>query len=379
MHALPRLTLSLLLLSACVDADDELALSESSAALALGGRTPSGFATAAIPSMFRGTDWRVQITGLHPGGWVAWDIEAEPGRWGAPNLTVVGATALGSDRFTAIQQANGKTVVFAIASETLYRTEQVNAYGRYWTSWTTVGTAMPRQPSFARNQDGRLEGVYVGTDGRVKQLWQQSPNGPWSAPYDTGVATNVTPEIARDAANRLEIFVPTPDVPPCGFRSWRQRSANGWAGWTAPGLTSTACLDNLAVSYAGDVTDVLAQTRGGPIVSLRRPASTIGFSSPIGVFNAGPLAQVGAPTFVRKDDGRILAFTGHSECPWTPGSCGTYFADERTATGGWTGFGALATSQVSTPSMVGADAWVNRTVLLAADGTGLRFDRMVLQ
>lgn len=362
MNHLHRIALSLLVLSACVDPDDDTGeLGESVAALSIGPQNHSGMWKPGIPTTFRGADFRVQVLGDDIYGRVSWDIQLQSGVWaGSTYATLVGSTPLTSSLYTAIQQPDNKTVVLAVGTNGgLYRTEQVAAYSRTWTAWTLVGPALARQPSVARNSDGRLEAVYVGTDGRIKQIWQNAANGTWSAPYDTGVLSSATPEIARDPQNRLEIFVPTA-TGFCGMLTWRQLAPNGFSGWSSPQLTPGPCTNTIAVIHLGTTTEVLAQTTAGHLWRFFRATSDDLFSTTTS-FTPAPSTPAAAPSFVRKDDGRILAFTGVTTCTPAPlVRCGTYYVKVRDTNGSWSGWMPFVTAQEAL-SVAGAESWINTT------------------
>lgn len=366
----------ILLASACV-ADDDIELGEAVGEVMTtlpGSGVSSGFSSSSTPTVFRGANWKLQVIGGLPSGGIGWDMELDPGYWRAtPNPIMVGGFALASTQYTAIQQPDGKTVVLAAANGYLYRSQQLAAYSNVWTWWTAIATAASVQPAMARNLDGRIEAVYVGTDGRVKQLWQSSVNGAWSAPYDTGVVSSNPPEIARDPWNRLEIFVPI-STGACGITSWRQREVNGFEGWFPPVLKSGPCNTNLAVIHTGNATDVLTRA---PVVGVSRYSRT----SPDYTFQTpAPMPFPGIPTIVRKDDGRILALGGYTACyPERPDyPCGLHYYAERT-TVGWRPFEPLVFAQVMALPLVGADAWVNKTTVFVNDESGTKLDRYIFQ
>lgn len=360
------------LAAACVDPDGaDLALGEHAEALtSLPGGGPTGLASSSRPTLFRAADWRLQVIGTHPQGWLAWDVEAEPGRWAAPNPTQVGANPLFASRYTAIQQRDGKTRVLAAVNGYLYQSVQTAPYARTWTPWFAIAPALARTPSVTRNRDGRLEAVFVGVDGRIKQLWEVGSTGAWSAPHDTGVVSSNPPVIARDAADRLEIFVPM-SANGCGVMYWRQRAPNGNQGWFPPALAGGPCTANLAVAYAGVATEVFAEAIPAGIYRFSRAGSDLLFQV------AAMPSGLGPPALVRKDDDRILAFAFFTLCI-TPYACGWYTSAERTATG-WVGFSLFEQYPDPAPPAVAADAWVNRTTLfIAAIGTN-RLERIVVQ
>lgn len=348
MNKLHCIALSFLVASACVESEDaldgEVELGEHASELGLANRVAWGLGTYGTPTVFRGLDNRLQLVGTHPSSALVYDLEPSAGGWVTPYLTTVGSFALGANRFTAAQQADGKTVVFAVWNSVLYRTTQTAPYARTWTTWTTVGPAQNRQPSFARNLDGRLEGVYLGTDGKVKQLWQTAVNGGWSAPYDTGVLSSGTPEIARDPWNRLEIFAPVAGGS-CGFRSWRQIDPNGWNGWYAPTVNGSLCVDNLAITYTGYNADVFLQTTTGAIYVTTRGAPVFPFNPPVFKYGAGTLQTTAAPLMVQKQNGTVYAFTGYA---------GFYRWVKRNSDASWYGFAILGASSATTPPPLAA-------------------------
>ncbi len=200
--------------------------------------------------------------------------------------------------------------------------------------------------------------------GFEKQLWQTAVNGGWSAPYDTGVASSGTPEIARDPWNRLEIFAPVAGGS-CGFRSWRQIDPNGWNGWYAPTVNGSLCVDNLAITYTGYNADVFLQTTTGAIYVTTRGAPVFPFNPPAPKYNAGTLATTTAPLMVQKNNGEVYAFTG-----WA----GAYRWVKRNSDASWFGFAILGSSSATTPPpLASAEDALGRTIgfVVNSNGSGL--------
>jgi len=353
-------------LAACLD-DDAPPLAEATEELGLSDDVMSGFFAPVTPAVFRGADWRVQVAGVNANGYVAWDIQQEPGIWGPPRPTVVAGGVM-ARHVVAAQDSAGRTVIFAVfGGSWLLRTQQTTPYSRTFNNWIYVDTAiMDRKPALAVNQDGRLELAYVASNGRVKTAWQTSPAGEWSQPIATAYTTTGTPELRRDRQQRLELFVPRATAP-CGFSFARQRDPNGPEGWYPATSVAGACVTTLAVGYADDATDVLGRTASGAIHHYTRTSSD-------GVFRTGLLGLGGGatarPTFVEKDDGRLFAFTGYTSCqngspPGTYG-CGTYLATQRER-GAWWAWQPFETSG-TTSAVAAVDSIINNTyVLLLAD------------
>lgn len=352
-------------LGACVD--DDAALGEATEPLTLSDATNSGFFAPVTPAVFRGADWRVQVTGVNASGYVAWDIQREAGLWGTPNPTVV-ALPLRARYVAAAQDAWGRTVIVAVTGSLLMRTQQTTPYARTFNNWVYVDTAvMEREPALAVNQDGRLELAYVSSTGRVKTMAQTAPGGAWGSAVDTGFATTGTPELVRDRQARLELFVPRPAVP-CGFVNTRQRAANGAQGWFPATTVASACFTTLAVGYADDATEVFGRTAAGAIRHHTRDGSDL-------LFRTGPQSFGGntaPPTLVAKDDGRLIAFTGFTSCPngSRPGTygCGDYYASQREAGGGWWAWQPYATA-IAASAVAGVDSIINNTYVFAAIGS----------
>lgn len=361
MTKLHRIALScslfLPLLASCVD-PDEPELGETSDELTFQGSTETGFFGPVVPSAFRGDNFKVQVAGANASGAIAWDIQEEAGYWSWPQPNIVGGYPIAGTQVTAVQQEDGKTVVFTNWGGWLTRSTQTVAYSRgSWNWWVTVEQMADVAPSFARNADGRLEGVYVAYNGHVKQIWQQSVNGAWSAPYDTGIVTTGAPKILRDAQNRLEIMVPIA-TGSCGVKYWRQWAPNGWSGWTVPQLAAGACVKNVAGAYVNGSTEVLAQSTSGAIHRFTRPTTNAQFNRSVETFSstAGPVSP---PTITVKDDGRVLAFTAVRTCA-APNVCGKIYFNERfggATWGGWT----LLSYAAEASSIATAESWINDT------------------
>lgn len=355
--------------------DDEPVLAEATEELSVSDSVRSGFYLPVTPSTLRGPDWRVQVVGTNASGYVAWDIQPEPGLWGTPNPTVV-ATPVAARYVAAAQDGWGRTVIFAVTGSLLLRTQQTQPGSRIYNNWIYVDSAvMEREPSLAIRPDGKLVVAYVSSTGRVKTSTQTASGGAWANAVDAGYATTGTPELVRDRQDRLELFVPRATAP-CGFTYSRQRVKNG-ADWYAPINVSSACFTTVTVGYADDATDVLGRTAAGSISHLTRDTSDALFRTGTQSF-AGNAA---IPTIVAKDDGRLFAFTGFTGCPTgfpagSPG-CGTYYGAQREGGGWWSWQPFLRTTSASAVAAV--DSIINNTYLFALTGSSREYTRSLFR
>jgi hypothetical protein len=86
-------------------------------------------------------------------------------------------------------------------------------------------------PALFFNEDGRLELFVVGVDGSLYELWQVTPNGPWSGWYNSGQAAYQPPGLCATWDQRLEVFVGGGSL----LQKWQTAINNGWSGWVDHG------------------------------------------------------------------------------------------------------------------------------------------------
>jgi hypothetical protein len=97
---------------------------------------------------------------------------------------------------------------------------------RNWAGAVSLG-GYARQVVPARNQDGRLEVFYVGTDNRIYHNYQKSPGGAWTGEVAFGgLALQLA--VAENTDGRLEVFYVGTDH--LIYHNWQTSPNSGWAG-----------------------------------------------------------------------------------------------------------------------------------------------------
>ena len=95
-----------------------------------------------------------------------------------------------------------------------------------WAKETPLG-GFAQQICVGRNQDGRLEIFYVGTNGNIYHNWQTAPNGGWSGEVPLGgTAQQIC--VARNQDGRLEVFYIGTNQQL--YHNYQVTPNGGWAG-----------------------------------------------------------------------------------------------------------------------------------------------------
>ena len=105
-----------------------------------------------------------------------------------------------------------------------------------WSSWASLGS--PTQgnrsaPSVRKNDDGRLEVFWIGSDGALWHIWQLSAGGVWGTWNSLGTPTSSIqaqgdPFVAENADGRLEAFVVGSDR--TLWHTWQVTPGGNWGG-----------------------------------------------------------------------------------------------------------------------------------------------------
>lgn len=98
----------------------------------------------------------------------------------------------------------------------------------FWAGWGNLGGLLPGRAAVGQNADGRLEAFHRGTDNRLYNRWQTSPNNGWSPGWNSlGGSLSGDLVVARNADGRLEVFVRGDNN---ALRNrWQTSSNNGWS------------------------------------------------------------------------------------------------------------------------------------------------------
>jgi hypothetical protein len=188
----------------------------------------------------------------------------------------------------------------------------------------TGGASSLAGPAVARNADGRLEAVVIGSDLAVWHAWERSPGGDWTGWHSLGQpggkpviseplgarAPAPTPALVADANEHLQVFVVREDL-----TVWRrgQRAEGGWSEWASlrgPGGGGT--LGPLTVGASADGRLELAANdadEGAVWHAWQTPTAAGGWSGWRSLGKPGGQPAMLGSTLARNSDGRLELFT----------------------------------------------------------------------
>ncbi|MCT7969177.1 hypothetical protein NG799_22945, partial [Laspinema sp. D1] len=135
------------------------------------------------------------------------------------------------------QNADGRLEVFTIGTDSkVYQAWQTTPNGG-WSNWQQLSGGIAKSVTVGRNQDGRLEVFAIGTDNKVYQAWQTTPNGSWSnwqPLLQSGSVSDLT--VSQNQDGRLEAFA-------MGMsgqlqHAWQNQPNSSWIGWQSRNLPS---------------------------------------------------------------------------------------------------------------------------------------------
>ena len=211
------------------------------------------------------------------------------------------------------RNANGTVEIVALGSDkTIWHDVQTHADGA-WAGWQQLADANDHHtftspPSVAQNSDGRLEVFARSSDNNLWVNFQQAPNTQWFGwlPLQAKAPTTFqgTPASIRNVDGRLEVFVRGADN-----NLWHnvQKTEGGtWADW-APITTN--------FTFAGDPA-VGQDTDGRLEVLARGTDNNMWLNFQVGPGNAwfgwqhlqDGFSFVGTPGITRNADGRLVAY-----------------------------------------------------------------------
>jgi hypothetical protein len=108
-----------------------------------------------------------------------------------------------------------------------------------WSAWEKLGSVNTRfgDLAVARNGDGRLEVFAIDSDGKVRHVWQRSPNQGWAGNWEEIPLLNVMGSRTRrvmsglDSTGKLKVFVHAEDN--FAYMAEQAEPNQGpWLGWT---------------------------------------------------------------------------------------------------------------------------------------------------
>jgi hypothetical protein len=142
-----------------------------------------------------------------------------------------GAVPLGgyARQLVPARNQDGRLEVFYVGTDSrIYHNYQSSAGGA-WAGEAALG-GLALQLAVVQNTDGRLEVFYVGTDHLIYHNWQTSPNSGWAGEHALGgSAQQVT--AARNADGRLELFYIGTNSGL--YHNWQTAVNGAWAGEAA--------------------------------------------------------------------------------------------------------------------------------------------------
>jgi hypothetical protein len=172
----------------------------------------------------------------------------------------------------------------------------------FWAGWGNLGGLLPGRAAVGQNADGRLEAFHRGTDNRLYNRWQTSPNNGWSSGWNSlGGSLSGDPVVARNADGRLEVFVRGADN--TLWHIWQTAPNNGWSNWNSLGgilngdpVVARNADGRLEVFHRGTDNRLYNRWQTGP-----NNGWSSGWSSLGGILN-------GDPVVARNADGRLEVF-----------------------------------------------------------------------
>jgi hypothetical protein len=164
---------------------------------------------------------------------------------------------------TVAANADGALEVFFLGIYgTVWHSRQDNHSPGGWTPEAIIPNAISTAvPSVAANADGRLELFLHGLDNTLTHVWENAPNGDWSAvwPITGGILTAAS--VVRDPAGRIHVFYGSI----YGTVFTVVQDPHGAGGWSAPamltGVISTGPV-GVAVNHDGRL-EIIARSADG--------------------------------------------------------------------------------------------------------------------
>ncbi|MBM7114892.1 family 43 glycosylhydrolase [Archangium primigenium] len=228
----------------------------------------------------------------HPAtnAWGEWEVFGEP------------AAAVPS----VARNLDGRLEVFAINADTTLSRRIQRADGT-WDAWASFGGAAGAAPVVGRNLDGRLEVFVLGPGGAyITHRWQNRANAAasdWSAWEQFGGAAGALPVVGTHADGRLEVFVPGP-ANACLAHRWQNTPNGSWSAWDTTlggplGTTPTLARDPRGILELFSLAPVGV---GVHMLPQTKPSGGWGSWSQFASWADSP------PTVVASKDGRLESF-----------------------------------------------------------------------
>jgi hypothetical protein len=172
----------------------------------------------------------------------------------------------------------------------------------FWAGWGNLGGLLPGRAAVGQNADGRLEAFHRGTDNRLYNRWQTSPNNGWSPGWNSlGGSLSGDPVVARNADGRLEVFVRWVDN--TLWHIWQTAPNNGWSNWNSLGGILNG--DPVVARNADGRLEVFHRGTDNRLYNRWQTSPNNGWSSGWG--SLGGILN-GDPVVARNADGRLEVF-----------------------------------------------------------------------
>jgi hypothetical protein len=202
------------------------------------------------------------------------------------------------------RNSNGRLTVLGIGTDrALYINHQSSATA--WTGWIRVGGSFGSHVSVGMNKDGRLEVFGRGTDNALWRSNQTAANGSsWTVPVSLGGALTSDPAVARDLNGYLNVFL----VGTSGRFFRTQQSSAGWTGFVEMTGLVAASAPSVSANWDGRL-EVFVRRNDNAMVhawhTTTAATAWTAWSSMGGVITAAPVAARNVnnriEVFVRND------------------------------------------------------------------------------
>jgi hypothetical protein len=228
----------------------------------------------------------------HPAtnSWGEWEV------FGAPAAAVP----------TVGRNLDGRLEIFVVNADTTL-SRRIQLADGTWGAWTSFGGPAGAAPAIGRNLDGRLEVFLLGPGGAyIAHRWQNCANAAaddWSVWERFGGPAGAPPAVGTHRDGRLEVFVPGPAAAYLAHR-WQKTANGGWSGWDTALGGPLATTPTLARDPRGRlVLFALAPVGVGVnMLPQAKPSGGWGAWSPYGSWTERP------PLVTASQDGRLEAF-----------------------------------------------------------------------
>jgi hypothetical protein len=261
---------------------------------------------------------RITLVARNSGGAVSFKRQASAGSSSWSGWTSLGGVLV-EDPVVA-RNANGRLTVLGIGTDrALYINHQSSS--TTWTGWLRVGGSFGSHVAVGVNKDGRLEAFGRGTDNALWRSHQTAVNSStWAAPVSLGGVLTSDPAVARDLNGWLNVFL----VGSSGRFFRIQQSSTGWTGFIEmTGVVATSA-PSVNANWDGRLEVFVRRNDNALVHAWHTTTSATAWStwsSRGGVITAAPVAARNAnnriEVFVKNDRNGVHRVWQHSTTGWT--------------------------------------------------------------